>query len=150
MPEEFQPVLHDPSSLASAGFLARYRELTASAYRNDLRCFWAWCPQHDVQPLKARRARLELYLPDLQDKGYAGRHGQSASVDRRGPVPQRRHRPARHQQPHPGRHSAEGAVGGTVAHRAAAAGVRRRSDSRPAAQRRCPRARRAAGHARAA
>jgi len=40
MPEELQPALHDPSSLAAAGFLSRYREPTVSAYRNDLRCFW--------------------------------------------------------------------------------------------------------------
>ncbi len=78
MPEDLHPALHDPSSLAAAGFLARYRESTASAYRNDLRCFWAWCAQHDLQPLQARRAHLELYLRDLQDKGYA-----AATISRR-------------------------------------------------------------------
>ena len=43
MPPCFPAVEHDPSDLAVAGFLARYREPTASAYRRDLRCFWQWC-----------------------------------------------------------------------------------------------------------
>jgi integrase/recombinase XerD len=71
MPSDLQPVPTDPSSLATAGFLARYREPTVSAYRNDLRCYWAWSAQHQLQPLQAQRAHLELYLRDLQDKGYA-------------------------------------------------------------------------------
>lgn len=71
MLSDLQPVPTDPSSLAAAGFLARYREPTVSAYRNDLRCYWAWCDQHDLQPLHAQRAHLELYLRDLHDKGYA-------------------------------------------------------------------------------
>lgn len=71
MPSDLQPVPSDPSSLAAAGFLARYREPIASAYRNDLRCYWAWCAQHDLQPLHAQRAHLELYLRGLRGKGYA-------------------------------------------------------------------------------
>ena len=71
MPNDLHPVPTDPSSLAAAGFLARYRESTVSAYRNDLRCYWAWCAEHDLQPLQAQRAHLELYLRDLHAKGYA-------------------------------------------------------------------------------
>ena len=78
MPEELHPALHDPSSLAAAGFLSRYREPTVSAYRNDLRCFWTWCAEHDLEPLQARRSHLELYLRDLQDRGYA-----AATISRR-------------------------------------------------------------------
>lgn len=78
MPEELHPALHDPSSLAAAGFLSRYREPTVSAYRNDLRCFWTWCAEQDLEPLQARRSHLELYLHDLQDRGYA-----AATISRR-------------------------------------------------------------------
>ena len=78
MPGQLHPAPHDPSSLAAAGFLSRYREPTVSAYRNDLRCFWTWCADHDLTPLQARRSHLELYLRDLQDRGYA-----AATVSRR-------------------------------------------------------------------
>ena len=78
MPSEPHPVPTDPSSLAAAGFLARYREPTVGAYRNDLRCYWAWCDQHELQPLQAGRGHLELYLRDLQAKGYA-----AATISRR-------------------------------------------------------------------
>src|SRR5450759_3756276 len=45
----------DRSHLAVAGFLARYREPTAGAYRRDLRCFWQWCADRDLSPLAAKR-----------------------------------------------------------------------------------------------
>jgi site-specific recombinase XerD len=61
----------DPSHLAVAGFLARYREPTASAYRRDLRCFWQWCADRDLAPLAAKRPHIELYLRDLERRGYA-------------------------------------------------------------------------------
>jgi site-specific recombinase XerD len=59
----------DPSDLAVADFLARYRELTASAYRRDLRCFWQWCADRDLAPLAAKRPHIELYLRDLEHRG---------------------------------------------------------------------------------
>ncbi len=62
---------YDQSSLAAACFLARYREPTVTAYRADLRCFWVWCAEHDIQPLVARRAHIELYIRALERKGYA-------------------------------------------------------------------------------
>ncbi len=68
----------DSSDFAAAGFLARYREPTASAYRRDLRCFWQWCADHQLHPLAARRPHLELYLRDLEARGYA-----PATVSRR-------------------------------------------------------------------
>lgn len=71
MPNDLHPVPTDSSSLAAAGFLARYREPTVRAYRNDLRCYWAWYAQHELQPLQAQRTHLELYLRDLQAGGYA-------------------------------------------------------------------------------
>ena len=50
----------EPSDFAVAGFLARYREPTISAYRRDLRCFWQWCADHQLEPLAAKRPHLEL------------------------------------------------------------------------------------------
>jgi integrase/recombinase XerD len=61
----------DPSDFAVAGFLARYREPTVSAYRRDLRCFWQWCADRDLTPLAAKRPHIELYLRDLELRGYA-------------------------------------------------------------------------------
>lgn len=78
MPRELHPAPNDPSSLAAAGVLSRYREATTSAYRTDPHCFWSWCADQELAPLPARRSHLELYLRDLQDKGYA-----AATVSRR-------------------------------------------------------------------
>lgn len=61
----------DRSSYAAAAFLIRYREPTLSAYRADLRCFWQWCADQQIEPLSARRAHIELYLRALERKGYA-------------------------------------------------------------------------------
>jgi len=61
----------DHSSLAAAGFLARYKEPTVSAYRTDLRDFWAWCVEQDLQPLSARRPHIELYIRSLERRGLA-------------------------------------------------------------------------------
>ncbi|MGI8683156.1 MAG: tyrosine-type recombinase/integrase [Mycobacteriales bacterium] len=68
----------EPSEIAVAGFLARYREPTLSAYRRDLLCFWQWCADHQLLPLAVRRPHLELYLRDLEARGYA-----PATVSRR-------------------------------------------------------------------
>jgi site-specific recombinase XerD len=68
----------DPSHLAVAGFLARYREPTASAYRRDLRRFWQWCTDRDLAPLAAKWPHIELSLRDLERRGYA-----PATINRR-------------------------------------------------------------------
>lgn len=68
----------DQSSFAAAAFLTRYREPTLTAYRADLRCFWQWCAEHEIEPLAARRAHIELYIRALERKGYA-----AATVRRR-------------------------------------------------------------------
>ncbi len=78
MSDELPAALFDASDLAAAGFLARYREPTTSAYRQDLRCFWQWCADHQLAPLAAKRPHLELYLRHLEQRGYA-----PATVSRR-------------------------------------------------------------------
>ena len=77
MTSELLPV-EDVGRLAVAGFLARYREPTRSAYRQDLACFWAWCLEHDLAPLSVRRPHVELYLRELEQRGLA-----PATVSRR-------------------------------------------------------------------
>jgi integrase/recombinase XerD len=59
----------------------RYREPTASAYRRDLRCFWQWCADRGLAPLAAKRPHIELYLRDLERRGYA-----PATISRRLPT----------------------------------------------------------------
>jgi site-specific recombinase XerD len=68
----------EPSEIAVAGFLARYRQPTRSAYSRDLLCFWQRCADHQLPPLAVRRPHLELYLRDLEARGYA-----PATVSRR-------------------------------------------------------------------
>ncbi len=71
MSENLPAALFDASDFAAAGFLARYREPTTSAYRQDLRCFWQWCADHQLAPLAAKRPHLELYLRHLEQRGHA-------------------------------------------------------------------------------
>jgi len=68
----------DASRWAVAGFLARYREPTRTAYTVDLRAFLAWCVSNDRDMLQVSRAELELYLRHLEGRGYA-----TATIGRR-------------------------------------------------------------------
>ena len=68
---ELVPTYLDVRKLAVAGFLARYREPTLTAYRTDLRCYWRWCAETGVDPLRVTRAQLELYVRNLESRGYA-------------------------------------------------------------------------------
>ncbi|MBV9487316.1 MAG: tyrosine-type recombinase/integrase [Frankiaceae bacterium] len=61
----------DASRWAVAGFLARYREPTRSAYTLDLRSFLAWCLSNNRDMLQVSRAELELFLRDMEGRGYA-------------------------------------------------------------------------------
>lgn len=61
----------DATRLAVAGFLARYREPTRAAYTLDLRSFLAWCISNDRDMLHVSRAELEMYLRNMEGRGYA-------------------------------------------------------------------------------
>ncbi|MGZ4532842.1 MAG: tyrosine-type recombinase/integrase [Mycobacteriaceae bacterium] len=61
----------DQTSYAVASFLARYRDLTLRAYRQDLRAFLTWCAERDLAPLEAERPHLELYLRWMEARGLA-------------------------------------------------------------------------------
>lgn len=65
-------VSKDPTELAVAGFLARYRGSTFSDYRTDLRCFLGWCASNGLPPLQATRPHLELYIRWLEEQEWAG------------------------------------------------------------------------------
>jgi integrase/recombinase XerD len=71
MTAELVPAWADVQRLAVAGFLARYREPTLTTYRLDMRVFLAWCDEVGLEPLRAGRPHLELYLRHLEAQGYA-------------------------------------------------------------------------------
>jgi integrase/recombinase XerD len=71
MTTDVVPSYLDVARLALASFLARYREPTLTAYKQDLAAFIGWCDRYDVQPLRVTRGRLELYLRHLEQRGYA-------------------------------------------------------------------------------
>jgi site-specific recombinase XerD len=61
----------DPTQLAASSSLARYRGDTLRAYTQDLRIFSGWCADRDLEPLRAQRPHLELYLRWLEQRGLA-------------------------------------------------------------------------------
>lgn len=65
------PANYDPEQMAIATFLARYDGRTLDAYRRDLRCYRAFCVEQHVGMLKVERGHLELYISQLQSRGYA-------------------------------------------------------------------------------
>jgi len=67
-----QPVFSDAERLALAGLLAGYRGLTPEAYTLDLRQFTAWCRARSVPLFTVRRADIESFARDLEERGRAG------------------------------------------------------------------------------
>ena len=61
----------DQTSYAVASFLARYRDLTLRAYRQDMLAFLRWCAERQLAPLQAQRPHLELYLREMESQGLA-------------------------------------------------------------------------------
>jgi integrase/recombinase XerD len=53
--------------LAVAAHLARYKGLTRAHTASDLNSYLRWCLDHEIMPLEARRAHVELYLRWLQE-----------------------------------------------------------------------------------
>ena len=69
----------DPLVKAVAAYLARYRGQTLVHTESDLRAFLVWCRERGVEPLKAQRAQIELYVRWMQEV----RHFQPSTVSRR-------------------------------------------------------------------
>jgi integrase/recombinase XerD len=57
----------DQLRLAVAAYLARFRGSSRDHTESDLRCFLAWCAEHGLDPLAARRPHLELYIRWMQE-----------------------------------------------------------------------------------
>jgi site-specific recombinase XerD len=68
---ELLPGYLDVTKLSVAGFLARYREPTLTAYTLDLRTYLGWCRSVEVEPLRVTRGELEMYVRYLERHGYA-------------------------------------------------------------------------------
>ena len=66
-----QPVFTDAERLALAGFLAGYRGQTRDAYALDLRQFSTWCRARSLPLFAVRRADIEMFARDLEERGRA-------------------------------------------------------------------------------
>ena len=76
--------LYDPGGtpsedqLAAIAFLARYSGRTLEAYRHDLKYFFQWAADHDLEVLAATRAHIEMYRSTMEQRGLA-----ASTIDRR-------------------------------------------------------------------
>jgi integrase/recombinase XerD len=52
----------DQLRLAVAAYLAHFQGSSREHTESDLRCYLAWCAEHGLDPLIARRPHLELYI----------------------------------------------------------------------------------------
>jgi len=57
----------DQLRLAVAAYLARFTGSSREHTESDLRCYLAWCMEHGMDPLAARRPHLELYIRWMQE-----------------------------------------------------------------------------------
>ena len=69
----------DPLVRAVAAYLARYRGQTRNHTESDLRAYLVWCRERGIDPLKAQRAQIELYVRWMQEV----RRFQPSTVSRR-------------------------------------------------------------------
>lgn len=65
------PIFSDAERFALAGYLAGYSGLTREAYALDLRQFAAWCHGRGVRLFAVRRADIECFGRELEEKGRA-------------------------------------------------------------------------------
>jgi integrase/recombinase XerD len=68
----------DDAQLAAVSFPARYSGRTLEAYRHDLRGYFQWASNNDVDVLKATRPHIELFRAWMEDRGLA-----VSTIDRR-------------------------------------------------------------------
>jgi integrase/recombinase XerD len=66
--------ISETSHEVAADFLAYYTGNTRSMYAADLRMFFAWCEQQQLDPLHARRSHVEAFARHLEvDRGNTAR-----------------------------------------------------------------------------
>jgi len=68
----------DDAQLAVVSFLARYSGRTLEAYRHDLRGYFQWAADNNVEVLKATRPHIELFRAWMEARGLA-----ASTIDRR-------------------------------------------------------------------
>jgi integrase/recombinase XerD len=74
-----EPPLFDEACLAIGGFLARYSGSTRSGYASDLRAWFSWCAQGNLDVLAVRRVHIELYARWMEEDQHLAR----ATIGRR-------------------------------------------------------------------
>jgi hypothetical protein len=57
----------DPLLRAVAAYLARFKGATRTHTDSDLRAYLTWCRSHGLDPLRAQRVHVELYLRWMQE-----------------------------------------------------------------------------------
>ena len=57
----------DQQRLAAAAYLAWFKGASRDHTESDLRCCLAWCTEHGLDPLTARRPHLKLYIRWMQE-----------------------------------------------------------------------------------
>jgi hypothetical protein len=132
---EFLPVRErwDQTSYAVASFLARYRDLTLRAYRQDMLAFLRWCAGITATRPAAGRAAASRAVLALDGVPRAGSGDDRAPLrDGRRVLQVRRPGRERYGEPDPGRDPAQDRLGRATPNRAAPARVRRPADGRPA------------------
>src|ERR1700727_965880 len=68
IPSEHHPgPFTDQLRLAVAAYLARFKGSSRGHTESDLRCYLAWCAEHGLDPLAARRPHLDLYIRWMQE-----------------------------------------------------------------------------------
>ena len=73
------PPVFDQARLAIGGFLARYSGSTRSGYACDLRAWFAWCAQGNLDVFGVRRVHIELYARWMEEDCHLAR----ATIGRR-------------------------------------------------------------------
>jgi integrase/recombinase XerD len=67
VPSDHPVPFTDQLRLAVAAYLARFKGASRYHTESDLRCYLAWCAEHALDPLAARRPHLELYIRWMQE-----------------------------------------------------------------------------------
>jgi hypothetical protein len=65
------PVLFNEARVAVAGFLARYSGPTRTSYATDLRQFFGWCTQLDLEVFAVQWSHVELWARAVEERGLS-------------------------------------------------------------------------------
>jgi site-specific recombinase XerD len=71
----------DQAQMAAATYLARYKGRTLETYRYDVRTFFQWCADVEIDVLEDTRPHIELWRAAMEQRGLA-----ASTIDRRLPT----------------------------------------------------------------